>query len=149
MDKTAVVDCLNELIETSRDGEQGFMQCAEKANDPKLRTFFAERASECRTGIDQLTQCVTRYGGEAQASGSTAAAAHRAWITVREGVTNSDASLLVECERGQDRAVAAWRKALDVPLPDDVRSLVQQQMAGVQRNHDQVKALRDQYRAAG
>ena len=34
MDHGAVVSCLNGLIETSRDGENGFRQCAEKANDP-------------------------------------------------------------------------------------------------------------------
>lgn len=148
MDHKDVIKHLNELIETSRDGENGFQQCSEKANDPKLKTFFGERATECRTGTAELSRLVTQYGGEPDQTGSVAAAAHRAWISVREGVTHSDASLLSECERGQDRAVAAWRKALEAPLPDDVRTVVQQQMQGVQRNHDQVKALRDQYKAA-
>ncbi|MBN4664033.1 aldehyde dehydrogenase, partial [Escherichia coli] len=37
--------------------------------------------------------------------------------------------------------------ALFQPLPSDVRIVVQRQLAGVQRNHDQIRMLRDQYRA--
>jgi uncharacterized protein (TIGR02284 family) len=146
MDRAAVVTCLNDLIETSRDGENGFRQCAEKANDAKLKQVFTARASDCRSAIDELTRYVTQYGGAPEKSGSAAAAAHRVWLTIREGVTNSDASILAECERGEDRAVAAYRKALKQSLPADVQGVVQRQMEGVQRNHDLIKTLRDQYK---
>jgi uncharacterized protein (TIGR02284 family) len=47
---------LNELIETSKDGEQGFMKAARDAQSPELKTLFSQahgaapkaRAS-CRT----------------------------------------------------------------------------------------------------
>ena len=146
MDHGAVVRCLNELIETSRDGENGFRQCAEKADDPKLKDVFLARVNDCRSAIVELNRYVTQYGGSPQKSGSAAGAAHRVWLTIRQGVTHSKASILAECERGEDRAVAAYRKALKKPLPSDVSSLVERQMQDVQRNHDKVKALRDQYK---
>ena len=36
--------------------------------------------------------------------------------------------------------------AMTATLPPDVRSVVERQMQGVQRNHDEVKRLRDQFR---
>ena len=39
-------------------------------------------------------------------------------------------------------------KALQKALPADVRQVVERQYQGVLRNHDQVKMLRDQFRAA-
>ncbi len=143
----SVISTLNELIETSRDGEQGFQQSSEKANDPELRTLFAQKAGDCRRGIEELSRLVAGLGGKPEERGSVAAAAHRAWISVKEGVTNSDTGLLEECERGQDRAVAAYRKAMEAPLPEQVRAVVQKEAAGVQRNHDEIKALRDRFRA--
>jgi len=61
---------------------------------------------------------------------------------------NSALSMLEECERGEDAAVARYRKALKEDLPADVRAIIQQQAEGAQRNHDQIKQLRDQMRAS-
>ena len=44
--------------------------------------------------------------------------------------------------------MARYRKALKEELPANVRALVERQLMGAQRNHDQVKALRDQARQA-
>jgi uncharacterized protein (TIGR02284 family) len=54
--------------------------------------------------------------------------------------------VLEEAERGEDNALARYRKALQKPLPQDIRQMVQKQCDGVQRNHDEVKRLRDALR---
>ena len=41
-----------------------------------------------------------------------------------------------------------YRDALKQPLPADVMSVVQSQYEGVKRNHDQIRTLRNQVRAA-
>jgi uncharacterized protein (TIGR02284 family) len=56
--------------------------------------------------------------------------------------------MLEECERGEDVAVSRYRKALKQNLPADVRAVIQRQADGAQRNHDQVKALRDALKVA-
>jgi hypothetical protein len=43
MDTNGVIAMLNDLIETSRDGEQGFRTCAEGVN-PNLKTPFEAAA---------------------------------------------------------------------------------------------------------
>ncbi len=62
--------------------------------------------------------------------------------------TRDDKAVLEECERGEDAAVARYRKALKASLPASVRSLVERQAEGAQRNHDEVRDLRDRYKAA-
>jgi len=42
--------------------------------------------------------------------------------------------------------MARYRKALKQPLPAGIKLVVERQMRGVERNHDQIKMLRDQFR---
>jgi uncharacterized protein (TIGR02284 family) len=98
--------------------------------------------------VADLRQLITRLGGNPQEHGSIAGALHRGWVTLKASATKrTDLSILEECERGEDVAKARYRKALEENLPEDVRSIVQRQYDGVQRNHDQIRDLRDQYRA--
>jgi uncharacterized protein (TIGR02284 family) len=72
---------------------------------------------------------------------------HRRWIDIKSAITGKDdVSILNECERGEDVAVKSYRQALEKDLPASIRTIVQRQFDGVMRNHDQVKALRDQAR---
>ena len=52
-------------------------------------------------------------------------------------------AILAECERGEDVAVAAYRKAAAAQLPQSLANIVSTQHAAIQRVHDRVKALRD------
>jgi len=60
---------------------------------------------------------------------------------------NSELSILESCERGEDTAVARYRKALKQQLPADVHAVVMAQADGAQRNHDQIRDLRNAARA--
>lgn len=144
MDNDAVVNCLNDLIETSKDGEYGFRTCAERATASELKAFFTKRAANCASAATELQGLVRQHGGKAESSGSVAGTLHRGWVSVRDAVSGtSDQSVLDECERGEDAALARYRKALKQELPPAVKAVVEKQMAGVQANHDEVKRLRD------
>lgn len=143
-DRNDVIDTLNDLIETSHDGEYGFRELAERAEAPELKATFARRADEIRKSVSDLRQAVIAQGGKAEDGGTAAGALHRGWVAVRSKITTStDLSLLEEAERGEDSALASFRKASQQDLPAPVRELVEQQLQGVQRNHDQIKQLRD------
>jgi uncharacterized protein (TIGR02284 family) len=148
-DNADVIDTLNDLIEIAHDGEYGFKESAENAKSPELKGIFGQRAQDCRTAAQELVQQVVALGGKPEDGGTVAGALHRGWVSVRSVLTTStDQAILDEAERGEDAALAAYRKALKQPLPDAIRTLVERQQAGAQRNHDQIKALRDQHRAA-
>jgi uncharacterized protein (TIGR02284 family) len=138
---------LNDLVETSKDGEQGFRTAAEDTKAADLREVFLKRAENCAQGAADLQQLILRLGGDPQKRGSIAGAVHRGWVNLKAAASGrSDLAILEECERGEDVAKARYRKALEEKLPDDVRSIVQRQYDGVQRNHDQIRGLRDRYR---
>ncbi len=144
-----VADVLNDLIETSKNGEKGFRTCAEHCKSSELKSIFERRAEECRIGAQQLQSLVAQGGEKPETGGSVAGAMHRGWVIARGAVAlNDDLSMLEECERGEDVAKNSYRKALEKDLPPDIRAVVQRQADGVQRNHDQIKRLRDQRRAA-
>lgn len=149
MSNDDIVDTLNDLIETCKDGEYGFAACAKHTSSAELRSLFQQRAVECRTAAAELHPYVIQYGGKPDEGGSASGALHRGWVAVRGSLVGfSDQAMLDECERGEDAAKARYRKALKEDLPEPLLALVQRQDLGVQRNHDQIKALRDRARAA-
>ena len=147
MDNDEVISTLNDLIETSKDGEEGFRTCADDARDPQLKTWLEGRARTCASAVPELQQLVRAYGGDPETSGGLGGALHRRWVDIKAAVTGKDdVAVLNECERGEDVAVTSYRNALDKNLPADVRSVVERQYHGVLKNHDAVKRMRDQYR---
>ena len=140
---------LNELIETSKDGEKGFLTAAADARDAELKSLFTQCAQRCREGAAELQSQVRAQGGTPKESGSATAALHRGWISLKEAVSSrEDKAILEECERGEDYAKAQYKKALEKDLAPNVRTIVERQYQGVISNHDRVRALRDRYRGA-
>ena len=148
-DRDDVIDALNDLIETCKDGEYGFKACADQAKRPDLKSVLMQRADDCRGAAQELTEQVRGLGGKPEEGGSAMGALERGWVAVRTTLsTYDDLAVLEECERGEDNALARYRKALKKPLPAGVKLIVERQMQGVQRNHDQIKMLRNQFRAS-
>ena len=149
MSNDDIIDTLNDLIETCKDGEYGFRTSAEYLRDASIKQTFVNRAEDCRQAAAELQALVARFGGKAEDSGSAAGALHRGWVAVKGVLAGyTDKAILEETERGEDTALASYRKALDKGLPPDVRAVVERQYEGVKRNHLQVRTLRDQARAA-
>jgi len=148
MDNDEVISNLNTLVETCKDGEVGFRDCANHIRDAQVKMILEERARGCATAAQELQDLVRVRGGDPEKSTSFMADLHRRWVDIKASVTgNDDAMILNECERGEDVAVRSYGKVLDKPLPPEVRVVVERQYQGVLRNHDQVKSLRNQARA--
>ncbi len=148
MNPDETIETLNELIETAKDGEYGFLSSAEYVRSPEVRKLFARRADECRQAAMELQILVVALGGEAEDDGSTTGTVHRGWMAIKDTLSGySDRAILEETERGEDSALSSYRKALEKPLAQEVRTVVEQQLQGVRRNHAQLRALRDQARA--
>ncbi|MDQ7744358.1 PA2169 family four-helix-bundle protein [Hydrogenophaga pseudoflava] len=149
MTQDDIVDTLNDLIETSKDGEYGFRTSAEYAKAPEIKDLFTRRAAECGQAAAELQTLVRQCGGKPEDSGSAAGAVHRGWVAVKGTLAGySDKAILEETERGEDTALASYRKALEKALPPDLRAVVERQYEGAKRNHDQVRQLRNMARAA-
>jgi uncharacterized protein (TIGR02284 family) len=144
MDKSDVIATLNDLIETSKDGEQGFRACADGVTSANLKAMFNESAERCAQGAAELQAKIRELGGDPDESGSASGAMHRAWVNIKSSITGMDeAAVLAECERGEDVAKEAYEAALKDDLPADVRAIVERQYRGVKQNHDRVRSLRN------
>jgi len=119
----------------------------------KPSDFAFERAVEVAQQAHaplHLARMIRRHGGSPAEGGTTGAAIHRGWVHVKGAVgANSELSLLEECERGEEPAVARYREAMQRNMPPDVRDLVERQAASAQQSHDQLKVLRDEARTRG
>ncbi|MFS2072338.1 ferritin-like domain-containing protein [Pseudomonas sp. CT11-2] len=145
------ISVLNGLIETCKDGQEGFKTCAEDIKNPELKNLFIQRSADCATAAGELQATVRSLGGDPETSTSVSGDLHRRWVDVKSMFTGKDEeAVLNEAERGEDHAKKAYKKALEKINEDNlvsIRDTVERQYHGVQRNHDQVKALRNQARA--
>jgi uncharacterized protein (TIGR02284 family) len=142
-----VIATLNELIETSKDGEKGFALAARDTKEPELNEVFRQSEESCRAAAAELQDQVRQLGGDAAEFGSMKAAAHRGWISLKTAMSSrDDMAILEECERGEDYAKARYGAALNVDLPEPVRSVIERQYQGVKVNHDRVRDLRNRFR---
>ncbi len=138
------VSTLNNLVETCKDGEEGFSKAAENVKLSDLRTLFTEYAQQRQKFASELQMEVSRIGGEPATGGSVSGAVHRGWIDIKGTFTGKDDhTILEEAERGEDVAIRAYQEALATDLPADLRSVVDRQYQLVQQAHRNVRSLRD------
>lgn len=139
-----VISTLNGLIETCKDGQNGFQTAAEGVERSDLKSLFYELGQQRSQFAGELQTLVREMGGDPENTGSTTAALHRGWINIKSLITGKDeAAILNEAERGEDVAKNAYEKATQAQLPSNVASVVQQQATQVKAAHDRVRDLRD------
>jgi len=144
MDAKKVIDCLNDLIEVCRDGQNGFKEAADKVKSPDLRNFLNQCGAERAQCVSELQMEVGRLGGDPEKKGSATGAIHRAWMDIKGTLTGKDDhSILSECERGEDSAVDAYKDAIKQGLPTNVLTIVERQFQSIKQTHDRVKQMRD------
>ena len=149
MHNDKAISVLNNLIETVKDGEQGFRTAAEGLKDPQTKSLFNDYSRQRAQMARELQDEVRRLGGDPEKSGSTAGALHRGWMDIKSVVTGKDDHAIVaEAERGEDVAKNVYDEALKEPLPDSARIVVQQQAAKVREAHDRVRNIRDRDKVA-
>ena len=142
-DNDNVISVLNNLIETCKDGQNGFQTAAEGVKRSDLKTLFGQYSQQRAKFAGELQSEVLRLGGDPTQTGSVAATLHRGWINIKSAVTGEDENAVIsECERGEDSAVANYKDALaDANLPADIRSIVERQSAQVKEAHDRIRNL--------
>jgi uncharacterized protein (TIGR02284 family) len=142
MDTEKTISTLNGLIETLKDGEQGFKTAAEAAQDTQLKSLFFQYSRQRSEMTRELQSEVRRLGGDPEKAGSMAGAAHRGWINIKSVVTGKDdASIIAEAERGEDSAKKMYEEALNQPLAPQTLALVREQSMKIHDAHDRVRAL--------
>lgn len=148
-DNDKVIDVLEKLIETCKDGQNGFRDAAEHAKDSSIKKLFSELSLERAQFAGELQTELHRLGKrDVEQSGSVSAALHRTWIDLKANLGGGDSSILSSAEAGEDNAKKNYQEAEEADLPGDIRTIVTRQAQSVFAAHDRVRALRDQSKAA-
>ena len=140
------ISTINDLIETLRDGQEGFRQAAEAVEDPELKSLFNEFSLQRSRFVGELQSEALGLGeAEPEKSGSAAGAMHRTWINLKSAIAKQDNhAILAECERGEDSAIKEYQEALnEEDLIGPVREIISRQYEKVKSVHDRIKHLRD------
>ena len=136
-----------DLMETLRDGEDGFTKAADKlseSDDPQVATTFREYAQQRSRFYGELDTLAQQYGDDVDESGSVGGAVHRGWISLKDALTGSSPdSVLKAAASGEDHAVSEYESALEKDLSADLRTVVERQLSEVRQARDSVKALAD------
>ena len=141
-----IISTINDLIETLKDGQEGFRQASEAVKDSKLKSLFSEYSLQRSKFAGELqNEAISLGDHNPEDSSSTAGAMHRTWINLKAAITSGDDhAVLTECERGEDSAVNEYKKAMEEKeLSSPIRDTISRQYTEVKAAHDKVKALRD------
>src|SRR4051812_13607655 len=141
-----IISTINGLIETLKDGQQGFREASEAVKDTQLKSLFSEYSLQRAKFAGELqSEAISLGEHDPEDSSSTAGAIHRAWINLKSAITSQDDhAILSECERGEDSAVVEYKKAMEGDkLSSTIRDTISRQYADVKQAHDHIKALRD------
>ncbi len=135
---------LNSLIATTLDSADGYRKAAEKAENERYRTMFSEFAAERESVVRDLQAEVRAMGGNPEDDGTVLAAAHRAFLSLRDAVTGRDDTAIVnEVERGEDHIKAKYDAVLKQGnLTGSADAAVHRAYASVKQGHDRMSQLK-------
>ncbi len=149
MNQSNVLHVLNTLIESCRDGQNGYRDAAEHVSNPSLRQFFNEQSLQRAQFAGELEQEAQHLGEhDPDRSGSIAGALHRAWFDLKANLGGGDHAILASVEMGEDRAKKVYEEATKEKLPENLIAVIRRQQAAIQAAHDRVRSLRDSVAAA-
>ena len=129
------------LIETCKDGQEGFRTAAEGIEgDERLKSFLHSCSEQRGRFVAELEEELRKLGDFSSESSSIASSIHRGWINLKSALTGKDAhSILAECERGEDSALKEYQKALDAGLPVLLDAIVARQRQEIVITHSAVR----------
>lgn len=135
---------LNTLIGTLIDSIEGYQKAAADTTNQRFAEMFNARAQERQQALTGLQAAVARLGGNPEDDGTTAGAAHRGWINLKEAVLGRDDEAIVnEVERGEDYLKEKFEAAMrHKDLPPEARSAVEQAWQSVRAGHDEMSQLK-------
>ena len=147
--KATPASTLNELIETCKDGANGYRAAADAVTESSLKATFTGFATQRGTFATELQGLVSKVGGGAtpEEHGSILGVVHRGWIEVKGWVKDlvtghDEIAVLAECERGDAFAVKAYEDAIFGNMPQSVQPVLMRQAAEVKRAYEMVKKLK-------
>ena len=115
---------LENIYQMLVDSQKGYAEAAEIADAPNITEFFANRARERASLVEEFAAVLPMAADPANA-GTAAGTAHRLFINLRRMVQDDTKVALAEVERGESLFLEAIKSALDdTGLDGDERRMI-------------------------
>lgn len=142
------IDRVQHLIELNIDSVRGWETAADAVDSAPLKARFRAIAEQRRGFAEELQSLVRRAGQTPESSGTTAGSLHRWWLNLRASVGATNTRIVLEeAERGEDAIKHGYEAALRGGALGGLARMVSDEALHVRRVHDEVRALRDEWRA--
>jgi uncharacterized protein (TIGR02284 family) len=144
------ISVLEKLVETCRDGQNGYRDAAEATHNAELKQFFNEQSLERGQFAGELENEIQRLGKpDPDRKGSVSGAIHRKWFDLKQSLGGGDESILSSVEAGEDNAKKNYNDAVNSKdIPSDVREVIARQAERVNLAHNRARDLRDRFKNA-
>ena len=143
----SIATVLNSLIETCKDGQEGFRLASQEIRDLTFKTLLRELSMERMEFASELQSLVSGLGEEVPDTGTIGGDLHRGWIALKSVLAHGgehEHAILAECERGENSVLAEYREALNhEKLPAYAQELVHQQYNAIKDSHGRIRDFRD------
>jgi uncharacterized protein (TIGR02284 family) len=137
------IHLINGLVETTIDSADGYETAAKDADGARYKDLFERRAQERRSVASELQDEVRRLGGEPKDDGTILAAAHRAFVNLKDAMTKGDEAVIDEVEAGEDFIKGKYEKALkDTDVEPQTRAAIEKAWTSVKSGHDQMRDIK-------
>ena len=137
---------------------RALLELQQKAIDTRVATVLAsaDRSSHVLSALCLATLVFSigagilfgrtlfrRLGGEPKDDGTVLAAAHRAFLNLKDAVTKGDEAVVSEVEAGEDHIKAKYEKALqDADVDPQTRAVIEKAWTSVKSGHDQMRDIK-------
>ncbi|ALJ00655.1 ferritin-like domain-containing protein [Rufibacter tibetensis] len=146
-----VIDTLNDLVTTARDGQKGYETAAGAVQNIQVKSELERLAQQRAIFVSELESKAQQLGGSTKDTTTVegvaleaAGAVHRGWINLKSAVgANDSKAILGECETGDEAALKAYDNALHAEgLPVDVKSVIQRQYQEIQAAKQMITSMK-------
>ena len=137
------IDKLNNLIDMSEDGKEGYENAAENVKDAGMKSSFSAFANERAENTLQLRQIVQQLNGDAEdKGGDSTGTLHRVWIDLKSVFTGGDTDAIINaCITGEEAAIKEYKSVLDdAEILESCKFLVGKQLSTIEQALMSIKA---------
>jgi uncharacterized protein (TIGR02284 family) len=149
-DRNRIIETLEKLIAVCRDGQCGYRNAAEHAQDPALkRVLGAISLERAKFAGDLENEAIRRGKPDVPRLGSALGAIHRGWTGLKASLGGGDDAILSSMETGDDYAQNQYDHYIrDGRLPDDIQGIIRNQAQAIVGTLDRIHAFRRLRKAA-
>lgn len=138
---------LNDLLEKNYDTEKAYQYAAENVKNPRLKSFFNERAQERYDFGHELKSEIRNFGETPDKGSSFTGDVQRSWMNLKTSLSSDkEESVLEEMIRGEKSAVEEYNDVLDdTNIPPSTKNILMKQRNAITAALNKVKSMEEMF----